>query len=98
MLTKVHLEFNLINLKHIEDIAVLTEANISRQDKRRHQNINKNCKTLKKEVSKIAFNRETPFATEEAFTELKEKLAGAKETYEISKVEVDRYEDKLLFY
>lgn len=98
MLTKVHLEFNLINLKHIEDIAVLTEANISRQDKRRHQNINKNCKTLKKEVSKIAFNRETPFATEEAFAELKEKLAGAKETYEISKIEVDRYEDKLLFY
>jgi len=81
MLTKVHLHFNLINLKQIEDIAALTENNIDRQDERKFKNIRKKCKTLKKEVSKVAFNGDTPEAKEEAYRELQERLEGAKETY-----------------
>ena len=53
MLTKVHLEYNLINLKHIEEIATMTAANVSKQDRHKHQIVARECKNQRRETEKF---------------------------------------------
>ena len=97
MLTKIYMENNLINLLLVEEITALTEANIDRYDRRKHSNIRKCCRKLKKDVSLLAINRETQ-DKDEAYQEFKDKLEVLKHSFAEQKLKVDHYESMLLHH
>lgn len=69
MLTKVHLEYNLCNIKQLEEINEICDQNKKRQESKNLTTIRKQARNLKKDVKKVGLNKNDQ---DEAFKELDE--------------------------